>query len=287
MGLFGSSDGGGGKEFDSQEYRDKYDKLSAKYRDLAAKRLPILEQYEKNSQTQLSALIGKTAPQASKLFDQANKVNEYADANMKSALGYDTKERRAAERGKAMTDVQRASDAARQEAADRLESYGIDPSQTRAAGLDAGLQLEKTLSQVKAASDAEIGVEERGHQYVQDALAGSTSALGASSNASATGTSMLQGNVDASNQTAQLYGNMFGTPMQSLDAQGNIIGQQSALKAAEQASKTEGGGLGAALGGIGSLVGTGLGAYAGFQAGGPMGALRGAGLGQQVGGGLT
>jgi hypothetical protein len=241
-----------------------------------------LQNYEKHSQTQLSNLIGKTAPQAAKLFAQANKVNEYADANMKSALGYDTAQRRASERGKAMTDVQTASDAARKEAADRLESYGVDPSQVRSAGLDAGLQLAKTLEQVKAAKDAETGVEERGRAYVSDALQGSAGALGAASGASATGTGMLRGNVDAANETSALYGDMFGTPMQSLGAQGNIIGAQSALKQAEQASKTKGPGIGAAIGGIASLAGMAGGAALGYQAGGGLDALWGAGQGASL-----
>jgi hypothetical protein len=281
MGLFGGDGGGGGKEFDSQEYRDKYDKLSAQYQQLYNERWPILKEYEKNSKEQLHALISKSAPQAAQLYANANKLMGAADKNLQSALGYDTQGRRTQERGKAMADVGVAADASRKSALDRLESYGIDPSQTRSASLDAGLQLETALNKVKAAQDAEIGVEERGREYVDRALGVSAGALGTATGASATGTGMLQGNVQATNQTSQLYADIFGSPMDNLGAQTAINTLKMQAKQAEQASKVEGE---SALGQLGSLAGMAAGGVAGYYASGgnPMGAVMGAQAGQQL-----
>jgi hypothetical protein len=282
MGLFGGDSGGGG-EFDSQEYRDQYDKINKQYQKIYSERMPILKDYERNSQEQLHALISQTAPQAAGLFAQANKLTAASNKNLADAQGYDTKERRTQERGRAMTDIGVAADAARTNALDRLESYGIDPSQTRSTSLDAGLQLEKALQQTKAATDAETGVEERGRKYVNDALGVSQGALGAASNASAVGTNMMSNNVGATNDTTALYANIFGTPMQNLGAQTNINSLKLQAKQAEQASKAAAGG-GSALGSLGSLAGMAGGGYLGFMSGGGMGALKGASMGGALGG---
>jgi hypothetical protein len=51
---------------------------------------------------------------------------------------YDSPERRAEERGRAVAEVSQSFDAARRNSLQRLESYGVDPSQTRNAALDIG-----------------------------------------------------------------------------------------------------------------------------------------------------
>src|SRR5688572_12411751 len=58
------------------------------------------------------------------------------DDLVKDFQSYGTPERMAQERGRAMADVGGAFDAQRKNALQRLESYGVDPSQTRNAALD-------------------------------------------------------------------------------------------------------------------------------------------------------
>lgn len=282
MGLFGGDSGGDGG-FDSSRWRENYSKLNKKYEQLYKERQPVLENYEKESLTQLHNLIGKTAPEAARSFADANKLTSAAQKNLADAQGYDTAERREAERGKAMSDVAQAGDASRAAAVDRLESFGIDPSQTRSASLDAGLRLNTALQQVKAATDAETGVEERGHQYVNDALGVNTSALNSATASRGNATNMLRGNVDAVNSTANMYGDIFGTPMSNLAAQTNINSLSLQAKAAESASRQPAaGGGGGGMSGLMGLAGMAAGAYLG-SAGGPLGAQAGAQTGGALG----
>jgi hypothetical protein len=199
------------------------------------------------------------------------------------AQTYDTPERRQQAAGKAMTDVQAAGQASRDQAMSQLESYGIDPSQTRGAALDQNLRLATTLAQAKAGRDAALQVEETGHDRQTDALSASAQMAGTAMQQGQLGQAMGINNNTAVNNTATTYGNIFGTPASNLAAQGDITARKAALKQAEQASKAggAGGGQGAA---IGSALGTAAGAVVGTYVLPGIGTMGGAAIGGALGG---
>jgi hypothetical protein len=83
---------------------------------------------------------------------------------------YDTPERRQEERGRAMADVNSAFDAQRRNALQRLESYGVDPSQTRNAALDIGMRTQQAAAAAGAASVADRATEQTGRALRAEAL---------------------------------------------------------------------------------------------------------------------
>jgi hypothetical protein len=72
---------------------------------------------------------------------------------------YGSEERKTMEVGRAMSDVARTQDAQREQALQRLEDYGIDPSQTRSAALDANLRSQEAASMAGAGNQARERVE--------------------------------------------------------------------------------------------------------------------------------
>lgn len=74
------------------------------------------------------------------------------------------------ERGRAMGDVATSFDAARKNALQRLESYGVDPSQTRNAALDLGVRTQQAAAQAAAGTNATRIAEDKGRALRADAL---------------------------------------------------------------------------------------------------------------------
>lgn len=83
---------------------------------------------------------------------------------------YDTPERRDLEAGRAVADVTTAFDAQRRNHLQRLESFGVDPSQTRNAALDIGVRTQQAAAQAGAASGARRNVENTGRALRAEAL---------------------------------------------------------------------------------------------------------------------
>lgn len=83
---------------------------------------------------------------------------------------YDTEERREQEAGEAVADVTTAMEAQRENALQRLEGYGIDPSQTRSQALDASARIEEAAMQAGAANTARRNVENTGRALRGEAI---------------------------------------------------------------------------------------------------------------------
>jgi hypothetical protein len=287
----------GDKAFDTEIFRNDYENLRKRFRSLYQERMPVLRDYEKFANTQLDALIGETSPAAKQLLDTSRAAseqyqNEFLPASsdyLKSATEYDTPERRASERGKAMVDVGVAGDAAREASLQRLESYGIDPSMTRGAALDQNIRLDTALGQVKAANDKEMEVEERGRAYTRDALGVQAGLAGTAAGVGATGAGIMNNNVEAGNNRTALFADVFGTPQTNLAGIKSATDAKLGAKQYEQQAKvaTQGPSTIGKLGSIaGTLGGAALGAYLG-PAGSTAGAELGAQLGGQIGGSAT
>lgn len=92
------------------------------------------------------------------------------DRFVKEAEGFDTRERRDREAGRAMSTVGQTFDAARETAQRRLESYGIDPSMLRAGALDSQSRIAEAEAKAQAGTDASRRVEDMGRALRADAI---------------------------------------------------------------------------------------------------------------------
>jgi hypothetical protein len=78
------------------------------------------------------------------------------------AQDYASPERQEVEAGKAEADVAQQFQQARQTAQDRLESFGVDPSQTRSGALDLGTRVAEAAAQASAGNQARTQTENIG-----------------------------------------------------------------------------------------------------------------------------
>ncbi|KKK95029.1 hypothetical protein LCGC14_2676890, partial [marine sediment metagenome] len=92
------------------------------------------------------------------------------DQFIAEAQAYDTPERREEYRARATAGVTQAFDASRRNALQRLEGYGIDPSESRSQALDIGVRTAQAAATAGAASQSDVRVEERGRQLRGQAI---------------------------------------------------------------------------------------------------------------------
>lgn len=185
---------------------------------------------------------------------------------------YSSPERMEVEAGKAEADVAAQFQAARQTAQDRLEAFGVDPSQTRAGALDLGTRIAEAAAQASAGNQARTNTENIGRALRSEAInvgrgypgqiAGSMSgAAGAGNQAAntalattASGAQTMgtgQGWQGLGNSAVGTWGNILNT---------GFSNQMDRYKANQQSSS----GWGSALGLVGSLAG----GFFGLQEGG-------------------
>lgn len=118
--------------------------------------LPIMEETFQNAQTDRARYEQTFQP------IEDNLIKEFND--------YGSPERMDTERGRAIADVSSAFESQRRNAAARLESYGIDPSQTRSQALDIGMRTAQAAAQASAADAATQRVENTGRALRADAI---------------------------------------------------------------------------------------------------------------------
>jgi hypothetical protein len=118
--------------------------------------LPIMEEQFANAQEDRQRYEQTFQPIEDKL------IQEFQD--------YGSPQRLDTERGRALADVNSAFDAQRKNALSRLESYGVDPSQTRNQALDIGMRTAQAAAQASAADAATQRVENTGRALRADAI---------------------------------------------------------------------------------------------------------------------
>lgn len=125
---------------------------------------------------------------------------------------FDSAGRRGMERGRAAADVTSSFDAARRNALQRLEGFGIDPSQTRNAALDIGVRSQQAAATAGAMTNATRNVEDKARALRADAV--NLGRGGLSNVASSYGQAVQAGNsgVSGANQTAATGGANMGNP---------------------------------------------------------------------------
>jgi hypothetical protein len=154
------------------------------------------------------------------------------DQFMAEAKSYDSPERIEANRARAMGEVSDQFDAARKNAASRLESYGVDPGQTRAAALDTGIRLQEAATKVAASEGSRLQTEATGRALRGEAInigrgypgqvaqaygtanAGGAGGMGAIGGSMQAGVSGLNGLSQARGAQSAQGSNMMGGPTQ-------------------------------------------------------------------------
>ena len=186
------------------------------------------------------------------------------DDLVREARDYSSPERAEFEAGRAQADVSQQFELMRTAAQDRLESFGIDPSQTRSAALDLGTRMQEAAARASAGNNARLQTEGIGRALRSEAVNVGRGYPGQI--ASAYNTALQSGNqaTNAQLATTSTATNAIGSPVQWQGASNQAIGtwwgglnnmyatQVDAFKA-EQAANSSG--LGSALGLIGGLAG--------------------------------
>jgi hypothetical protein len=233
--------------------REQFDKTEGVLEQILGPQLAMqLEQWE----------FGKTDRERYQKVFQGQEDKLVAEAD-----SYASPERIALERGRAMGAVQQTFDAQRENAQRNLESYGIDPSQTRAGAMDRNARVQMAMAQAGAANNAQQQTEAMGRALRSEAInvgrgmpgqIASSYGLALQAGSSALNNQMGSVQSGASTMgTAQGWGQMG---MQGLQQSANIHtmnfqNQQAAYNQAAQNS------WGAA---VGDIVGTGLGVATAF-----------------------
>lgn len=180
---------------------------------------------------------------------------------------YDSPERRALESGRAQATAQQAYDAQRANAEARLESYGIDPSQTRGQAIDAASRVQLAAQQAAQGNLARDQVEQVGRALRADAI-----------------------NIGRGlpSQVAQSYGQTLQAGQGAMGAQtGAVQSGANTMGTGLQWGSQAGNQIGRTMGGINDMY---SGQLAGFNAGNAgmqmLGQAAGTALGAWAGGGF-
>jgi len=147
-----------------------------------------------------------------------------------------------------------------------LESYGIDPSQTRYGALDLGTRVSQAAATAAAGTQSRLNTQQTGMNLQSQAIAQGANLPGqaqaAYSGASSSGGAGVQSGLNTSNT----YGNLMGTASQWAGNQSSALGgQTSALGAGfnnaataatinNQNTSNEMSGVGSLIGGVGMLA---------------------------------
>jgi hypothetical protein len=110
----------------------------------------------------------QAAQQAQQRYQQVYQPLENQMAQQ--AQTYASPDRIATQMGAASADVGTQFDQQRQNAAANLESFGVDPSSTRYAALDAGVRNQQAAAQAAAANQARLQTEATGNALMANAI---------------------------------------------------------------------------------------------------------------------
>lgn len=210
--------------------REQDDRNQTVLREVLDTQLPIMNETAANARTDRARYEQTFQP------IEDNLVKEFQE--------YDTPERQDMERGRAVADVSAGFDAQRRNALQRLESYGVDPSQTRNAALDIGVRTQQAAAQAGAATNATRNVENTGRalraeainigrgmpsqvaaSYGQSLAAGNSgvgnanATTGAGANALTSGNGAMGQALSGYGQSANIQSQGFGNQMQAYNAQ--------------------------------------------------------------------
>lgn len=185
------------------------------------------------------------------------------DQLVSDANTYNSEGKREQAAGAAMGAVGESFEQSRRAAQQQLESFGVDPSSTRFASLDAGSRIAQAAAAAAAGNTARGEVEDKGRSLRSEALQIGLTYPG---NIATTNSTSLQSGNQAANTglaTTASGANTMGTSTQygalgngALGVAGNLTSQQyQDAMAKYQAGQQSSSGIGSALGGIAGIAG--------------------------------
>jgi hypothetical protein len=246
-------------QLDAQTSADQLDWAKSEYNDIA----PYTKSY---LQSMTDTTNAETAA--------AQKAQDYYYSNYQpiegqfaqTAQDYNTPARAAQQSAAAQADVASSYAQQRQAALQNLESFGIDPSQTRYGALDLGTRISQAASSASAATQSRLNTEATGLALQGEAINIGRGYPGSIAQSYSTATQAGQAGIGAANQTLSTGSQAMGSPVQWAGLQSsNLSGATGTLNTAFQNQLSSYNATTAAnqssFGGIGSLVG-GLGAAA-------------------------
>lgn len=213
----------------------------------------------------MSAMTGQTDAQtANAAADRQRYQSIYQpteDKFVQEANNWNSPDRAAQASGAAMADVATQMGAARNAATANLESFGIDPSQTRYAALDLGSRVQQAASQAAAGTQSRLNTEATGLALQGEAINIGKGYPGQIAQSYAGATTAGQSGITAGLNTSSTYGNLMGTATQwgglSNNSNGMAVNalntgfnnQLGSAQLKEQQSQNFASGLGSMIGG--------------------------------------
>lgn len=195
--------------------------------------------------------------------DRARYENVYQpleDNLIKDFQEYGSEERLGRNRGRAMADVASSFDAQRRNALQRLESFGVDPSQTRNAALDVSMRTQQGAAMAAAATNSQRIDEDKARALRADAINigrgmpsqvaqsyGQSVAAGSQAMGGANSTFGTSANAIGSPGSFAALGQSGATGAGNMQSQG-FQNQMSAYNAQQQANASMMSGIGSAVG---------------------------------------
>lgn len=199
------------------------------------------------NQDVLAEFLGTTRQAQQQLADEFARYQQtfrpLEEAAVREAQEYASPARMEREIGAAIADTGAAFEAQRQNALRRLESYGVDPSTTRSAALDASIRAAQAAAQAAAGMGARQRVEDTARQLRTQAIDIGRGAVEMGAQGATTAAELARLGLGGSLATSELNASLPQTaiPFQELALQGygqsaNIrLGQGSQELAAGQA----------------------------------------------------
>jgi hypothetical protein len=164
-----------------------------------------------------SQIVGQQEEQNAGGYAQNVYEQQYVPAEenlVHEAETYNSPERATARAGSAMADVTNAFAGQRSAALNQLESYGIDPSQTRFGALDLGTRVQEAAATAAAGTQSRLNSEATGLALQGDVVNIGRGYPGAVASSYSTATGAGSAGLSSANQTSQTGGALMGTPTQ-------------------------------------------------------------------------
>lgn len=190
-----------------QTSKDQLDWAKQTYADQAPRTAAYMDAM--TQQTQDQTANAKT--------DRARYQNIYQpveDNFVAQATNWNSPDRADQQAGMAKADVANSMGAARQASLSSLESYGIDPSQTRYGALDLSTRIQQASSQAAAGTQSRLNTEATGLALQGEAINIGKGYPGQVAQSYAGATQAGAAGINAGNSTASTYGNLMGTGTQ-------------------------------------------------------------------------
>lgn len=246
-------------QLQSQTSREQLDWAKAQYADMAPQTKAYMTAMTASTDQQMA-----NAQTDRQRYEQVYQPME--NQFVQTAQNWNSPERAQQQAAAAQADVATAYDAQRKNALSSLESYGIDPSQTRFGALDLGTRISQAAATAAAGTQSRQQTEAMGLSLQGEAINIGKGYPGQVSNAYAGATAAGNAGIGAGLNTSTTYGNLMGTANQWANSSNSAMGigagiassQGQYATATNAANAQAGAGTAAGVGSIVGMIGGGI-----------------------------